>query len=197
MTSLIKQLATANLPTKHGDFKVYAFEEVNNKKEHLALVMGDIDERQPTLVRVHSRCLTGDVFSSLRCDCQDQLNLAMEMIADHGSGVIIYLNQEGRDIGIADKIRSYHLQDQGMDTVDANVKLGYKADERDYQVGAEILRELGASQIELLTNNPAKIGGLEKFGLAIVKRVPLIIQPNNHNRRYLSTKRDKLGHLLH
>lgn len=197
MHSLVQQITSAKLPTAIGNFVIYAFWEIKSKKEHAALVMGAVKPKQPVLVRVHSRCLTGDVFSSLRCDCQDQLRLAMRLIAERGCGVIVYLNQEGRDIGIIDKIKSYALQDQGLDTVEANLKLGYQADERDYAVGADILQQLGVSQMELMTNNPAKIEGIGKYGLTIVKRVPLIIKPNQHNCRYLSTKRDKLGHLLH
>lgn len=194
---LVELVSTANLPTLWGEFKIHAFRELKRKREHIALVFGSISKERPTLVRVHSRCLTGDVFGSLRCDCQEQLHLAIKAIVKNKSGVLVYLNQEGRDIGIIDKIKSYALQDKGYDTVEANRVLGYKPDMRDYNVGAQILKELGVSSMKLLTNNPAKIKGIEEYGLKIVLRIPLEIESNKYNHKYLSTKRDKLGHLLH
>ncbi len=166
-------------------------------KEHVALVLGEIRKHEPVLTRVHSRCLTGDVFHSLRCDCHPQLHRALELISERGKGVLVYLNQEGRDIGLTDKIRSYALQEKGYGTVDANVKLGYKPDMRAYHIGTQILRDLGVVKMDLMTNNPKKIAGLKQYGLKIVRRVPIVIESNKHNRKYLSVKRDKLGHILH
>ena len=175
---------------------MHLYESSLEGDHHVALVKGRISKSEPTLVRVHSQCLTGDVFGSQRCDCGPQLHAALRAIARRGRGVLLYLRQEGRGIGLAAKLRAYALQDRGLDTVEANVRLGYPADLRDYGIGAQILVDLGVRKIELLTNNPRKLVGLEAHGLAIVRRVPITIRPNQHNRRYLTTKRDKLGHLL-
>lgn len=193
---MIKEVAEANLPTEFGNFKVKGFVNDIDDKEHIALVMGEISSDKPTLVRVHSECLTGDVFHSLRCDCGAQLAASMKIIAENKNGVILYMRQEGRGIGIINKLKAYRYQDQGMDTVEANRKLGYDADLRDYGIGAQILNQLGVRKIRLMTNNPRKVVGLEGHGLIIVERVPLIIQSNPFNQKYLSTKFDKLGHYL-
>jgi len=192
---LIEKVAQANLPTESGNFTLYVYRDLANNKTHTALTIGDLDN-QPTLVRVHSECLTGDVFGSLRCDCGRQLEKAMQAIGSAKKGVVLYMNQEGRGIGLVDKIRAYSLQDQGMDTVEANEALGHKADLRDYGIGAQILADLGLKNIRLLTNNPRKIVGLEGYGLKVVERVPLEIQPNPKNYQYLKTKKEKLGHQL-
>lgn len=194
---LVERVASASLPTKFGDFKIYAYRERITDKEHIVLTMGVIKPDKAILVRVHSRCLTGDVFHSLRCDCKGQLHRALQYIKDRGSGILVYLNQEGRDIGIVEKIKSYALQDKGYDTVEANLKLGHKPDMRVYHIGTQILRDLGIRKMELLTNNPHKIKGLEYYGLSVTKRIPIEIEPNEYNKKYLSAKRDKLGHLLH
>ena len=178
-------------------WKLYAYEDVLRHENHLALVLGDIDSNQPVLLRAHSECLTGDIFGSLRCDCGAQLHAAMEMIAADGVGVILYIrHQEGRGIGLLDKLHAYNLQDRGLDTVEANEALGHPADKRDYGIGSQILYDLGVRKIRLLTNNPKKIYGLEGFGLEVIERVPINIPPNPYNERYLKTKKDKLGHLL-
>ncbi len=192
---LIVRLSEASLPTEHGTFSMSIYQDLLTKEIHTALVMGAVTQ-DPTLVRVHSECLTGDVFGSLRCDCGRQLEKAMALIGQEKSGVILYMKQEGRGIGLANKIRAYGLQDQGMDTVEANVALGYQPDLRDYGIGAQILADLGVRQIRLLTNNPRKIVGLEGYGLTVVERVPLETEPHPFNVKYLKTKKEKLGHHL-
>ena len=193
---LVHRVAEAKLPTKYGDFTAIAYKSDMDPDEHLALVMGSLSARKPALVRVHSECLTGDVFSSLRCDCGDQVMLALELIAKEGRGVLLYMRQEGRGIGFHNKLSAYALQDKGMDTVEANLSLGFEPDLRDYGIGAQILADLGLHKIRLLTNNPKKVIGLEGYGLKVVATVPIIIPPNPHNRRYLETKQKKMGHLL-
>jgi len=192
---LVKRIAEASLPTPYGDFRVIAYENQVDRREHVALVKGDIAGRKNVLVRMHSECLTGDVFHSLRCDCGEQLHAAMRRIDEQGEGAIVYLRQEGRGIGLANKIRAYALQDEGQDTVQANESLGFKPDLRDYGIGAQILLDLGLRSIRLLTNNPRKIVGLEGYGLRITGREPIYVQPSEHNVAYLRTKRDKLGHI--
>ena len=194
MKKLIRKTVEANLPSKYGNFKVIGYEDCNNA-QHLALVSGKLKGKENIFVRVHSECLTGDALGSLRCDCGAQLKKSLKIIARNG-GVLLYMAQEGRGIGLMNKIAAYHFQDHGMDTVEANLKLGFKADTRDYTIGAQILADLGLSTIRLLTNNPRKIEGLEKYGLKIVKRIPLIIKPNKNNKKYLKTKEEKLGHYM-
>jgi len=193
---LVRRLVSVPLPTPEGRFQLHLYESRLEGDHHVALVKGRIPGRGPVLVRVHSQCLTGDVFGSQRCDCGTQLHAALRAIARRGRGVLLYLRQEGRGIGLAAKLKAYALQDKGLDTVEANVKLGYPPDLRDYGIGAQILVDLGVREIELLTNNPRKLVGLEAYGLKITKRVPVHVKPNRYNRRYLATKRDKLGHLL-
>ena len=196
--SLIEQVVVVDMPTKHGHFKLHVFRERNNPEsgEHLALVKGTWKKDEPVLVRVHSSCFTGDILGSLRCDCGEQLHEAMKMVEDHGSGIVLYMNQEGRGIGLLNKLKAYKLQEQGMDTVEANLHLGFAMDERDYGVGAQILRVLGATRLRLISNNPKKRAGLRGYGLEVVEKVPLRIAPNPFNERYLQTKRDKMGHEL-
>ncbi|MCK9219654.1 MAG: bifunctional 3,4-dihydroxy-2-butanone-4-phosphate synthase/GTP cyclohydrolase II [Bacteroidales bacterium] len=193
---LIERAAVVDMPTRYGDFTAYSYISKITRENHLALVKGDIADGNPVLVRVHSECLTGDVFGSLRCDCGAQLDFALKKIAQEGRGVVLYMRQEGRGIGFSNKMKAYSLQDQGMDTVEANNALGFEADLRDYGTGAEILVDLGIKKMLLLTNNPMKISGLEGFGLELVQRVPIQIQSNARNIRYLKTKKEKLGHLL-
>ncbi len=193
---LVHRVAEARMPTDLGEFTVIAYRNDVDKAEHVALVMGDVAGEPNVLVRMHSKCLTGDVFGSLRCDCGPQLDAAMELVAREGRGVIVYLDQEGRGIGLLNKIRAYALQDSGADTVQANQRLGFAPDLRNYGIGAQILRDLGLSSIRVMTNNPRKLVGLEGYGLEIVERVPLVASPTQDNRDYLRTKRDKLGHLL-
>jgi 3,4-dihydroxy 2-butanone 4-phosphate synthase / GTP cyclohydrolase II len=193
---LVRRVASTKLPTGHGVFMLSAYESLIDKETHLALVCGDLGDGAAVMVRVHSRCLTGDVFHSMRCDCGAQLEAAMARIATEGRGVLLYLNQEGRGIGLANKIRAYELQDQGFDTVEANERLGFKADQRDYGIGAQILSDLGVRSMRLLTNNPRKFVGLEGYGLSVVESVPIEIPVSEASRRYLKTKKDKLGHKL-
>jgi 3,4-dihydroxy 2-butanone 4-phosphate synthase/GTP cyclohydrolase II len=194
--ALVRRVAAANLPTDHGEFRVIAYESPIDRETHVALVRGEIGEGENVLVRVHSRCLTGDVFHSARCDCGPQLDAAMQHIADEGRGVLLYLNQEGRGIGLANKIRAYELQDQGCDTVEANERLGFKPDQRDYGIGVQILKDLGVRSMRLLSNNPRKLVGLEGYGLSVVEWLPLEIAPSVTTERYLRTKKEKLGHKL-
>jgi 3,4-dihydroxy 2-butanone 4-phosphate synthase/GTP cyclohydrolase II len=193
---LVRKVASARLPTEYGEFAIHAFESVIDQETHVALVRGEVGDGRNVLVRVHSKCLTGDVFHSARCDCGIQLHTAMQRIGAAGRGVLLYLNQEGRGIGLANKIRAYELQDQGYDTVEANERLGFKADQRDYGIGAQILRHLGVRSMRLLTNNPRKFIGLEGYGLSVCASVPLEVPASEHARRYLKTKKEKLGHQL-
>jgi len=194
---LVSREAEAFLPTKYGVFKIYGYKSLVDNTEHVALVMGEIREDEPVLVRVHSECLTGDIFGSLRCDCQNQLHLALKKIAEEGKGVLVYMRgHEGRGIGIINKLKAYSLQDEGYDTVEANHKLGFNADLRDFGTGAQILLDLGVRKMRLMTNNPRKIVALEGFGLEIVERVPIVTQTNPHNEKYIKAKKDKLGHMI-
>lgn len=195
--SLVEKGEEAMLPTHYGNFKIIPFRQKSNGLEHVALVKGEWDKDEPVLVRVHSSCMTGDIFGSCRCECGEQLHKAMELVEKEGKGAIVYLNQEGRGIGLMDKIRAYKLQEEGLDTVDANLHLGYKADERDYGVGASILREIGITKMRLMSNNPVKRIGLEGYGLEIVENVPIEIEMNEHNEHYLKTKKERMGHTLH
>jgi 3,4-dihydroxy 2-butanone 4-phosphate synthase/GTP cyclohydrolase II len=193
---LIQKLAVAKLPTKYGEFIVHAYVSDVDVNEYVAFVMGDISNGEPTLCRIHSSCVTGDLLESLRCDCGDQLHLALKSISDAGRGVLLYIEQEGRGIGLVNKMRAYELQDQGADTVEANELLGMKSDLRDYGIGAQILVDLGLKKLRLMTNNPTKLAGIDGFDLEISEVVPLRAAPNEHNSRYLATKREKMGHLL-
>ena len=193
---LVKKVEEVNLPTKYGNFKLHLYEDIFDNNSHIALSLGNFNDEKSTLIRVHSECLTGDVFHSQRCDCGDQLETAMQMIAKNKSGVIVYLKQEGRGIGLMHKIKAYRLQEGGLDTVEANEELGFSADLRDYGVGAQILKDLGITNITIMTNNPKKLVGLEGHGLNIVSRIPIKIKPNQNNKEYLKTKKSKLGHIL-
>ena len=193
---LIERVSEVNLPTKYGTFKAIGFRDKITGEEHFAMVMGEVSDGRPILTRVHSECLTGDVFGSLRCDCGEQLNEALQRIASEGRGILLYMRQEGRGIGLINKLKAYHLQDNGMDTVEANEVLGFPADLRDYGIGAEILADLGAKELRLMTNNPKKISGIYGFGLKVVDRIPLEINHNRNNHFYLETKKIKLGHIL-
>lgn len=194
--SLIEKQIEVDLPTEHGHFKMIAFKQITTGQEHLAIVKGSWKLDEPVMVRVHSSCITGDIFGSCRCDCGPQLHAAMNMLEKEGKGVIVYMNQEGRGIGLLNKLKAYKLQEEGLDTVEANIQLGFNADERDYGVGAQILRNLGVTKMRLLSNNPKKRTGLIGYGLEIVENVPIEIASNPHNEGYLKTKKDKLGHSL-
>ena len=195
--SLVEMGEEVNMPTEHGHFRLIPFKQKSNGLEHIALIKGEWEDDEPILVRVHSSCMTGDIFGSQRCDCGSQLHKAMELIEKTGKGVIVYLNQEGRGIGLMNKMKAYKLQEEGMDTVDANLCLGFKADERDYGVGAEILRKIGVHKMRLITNNPVKRIGLESYGLEVMENVSIEIEPNDFNSRYLHTKAERMGHTLH
>lgn len=197
LNAIVERGETVFLPTEYGEFRLTPFRNLSNGLEHVALVKGEWQENEPVLCRVHSSCLTGDVFGSLRCECGAQLHRAMQMIEQEGRGIIVYMNQEGRGIGLMNKIRAYKLQEQGDDTVEANVRLGFRPDERDYGVGAQILREMGAKHLRLLTNNPVKRVGLESYGIEIVENIPIEIAPNKYNERYMRTKKEKMHHNLH
>lgn len=197
LNAIVERGETVFLPTEYGEFRLTPFRDLSNGLEHVALVKGEWQENEPVLCRVHSSCLTGDVFGSFRCECGEQLHRAMQMIEQEGRGIIVYMNQEGRGIGLMNKIRAYKLQEQGDDTVEANVHLGFRPDERDYGVGAQILREMGAKHLRLLTNNPVKRVGLESYGIEIVENIPIEIAPNKYNERYMRTKKEKMHHNLH
>jgi 3,4-dihydroxy 2-butanone 4-phosphate synthase/GTP cyclohydrolase II len=194
--SLIEEIVRVDMPTKFGHFKLIAFKEKNSTNEHLALIKGEWEKDEPVMVRVHSSCFTGDILGSLRCDCGEQLQKAMQMVEKEGKGVILYMNQEGRGIGLLNKLKAYRLQEEGMDTVEANLHLGFQMDQRDYGIGAQILRSLGITKLRLMSNNPKKRVGLISYGLEIVDNIPISIKSNPHNEKYLNTKRDKLGHEL-
>ncbi|MCM1337625.1 MAG: bifunctional 3,4-dihydroxy-2-butanone-4-phosphate synthase/GTP cyclohydrolase II [Candidatus Amulumruptor caecigallinarius] len=195
--TLVERGVEVDLPTEWGHFRLIPFRQLDNGLEHVALIKGDITTPEPVLLRVHSSCATGDIFGSMRCDCGEQLHRAMQMVDKEGRGLILYLNQEGRGIGLMEKIKAYKLQEEGLDTVDANLHLGHKADERDYGVGAQILSQLGVHDMRLITNNPVKRTGLEGFGLRVVENVPIEVHPNKYNRAYLHTKKERMGHTLH
>lgn len=192
--SLIEEIVRVDMPTKYGTFKLVAFKEKNSSNEHLALLKGEWQKDEPVMVRVHSSCFTGDILGSLRCDCGDQLHKAMQMVEEEGKGAILYMNQEGRGIGLLNKLKAYRLQEEGMDTVEANLHLGFQMDQRDYGIGAQMLRHLGITKLRLVSNNPRKRVGLIGYGLEVVENIPIIIKSNPHNKKYLQTKKDKLGH---
>ncbi len=194
---MIEREVEVKMPTKYGDFRLVAYKQTGSNEEHFALVKGEWKKDEPVLVRVHSSCITGDILGSMRCDCGDQLHNAMKMVEKEGKGVILYMMQEGRGIGFMNKLKAYKLQEEGMDTVDANLALGFKADQRDFGIGAQILRDLNVTKMKLITNNPKKRAALNGYGLEIVENVPIQISPNEHNKKYLATKRDKMGHELH
>ncbi|MDE6682375.1 MAG: GTP cyclohydrolase II, partial [Muribaculaceae bacterium] len=194
--NLVERGEEVDLPTAYGHFRLIPFRQKDNGLEHIALIKGDVSDGEPVLVRVHSSCMTGDIFGSMRCECGEQLHLAMQTIEKEGRGAIIYLNQEGRGIGLMDKIKAYKLQENGYDTVDANLHLGHKADERDYGVGANILHSLGIQKMRLMSNNPVKRIGLEGYGIEITENVPLEVEPNKYNARYMHTKKERMGHIL-
>jgi 3,4-dihydroxy 2-butanone 4-phosphate synthase / GTP cyclohydrolase II len=196
MDRLVERVTEARLPTEYGEFKIVAYRSLIDSAEHIALIMGDITTPEPVLVRVHDQCMTGDVFGSLRCDCGEQMHLALKRIASEGRGLFLYMRQEGRGIGLHNKLRAYALQDLGLDTVEANEALGFPADRRDYGIGMQILVDLGVRKMRLLTNNPVKRAGLDGYGLEVVERLPIVVQPNPHNVHYLETKRRKMGHVL-
>jgi 3,4-dihydroxy 2-butanone 4-phosphate synthase/GTP cyclohydrolase II len=193
---LVERMVEVKMPTKYGDFKLIAYKQLSSNEEHFALVKGEWQKDEPVMVRVHSSCITGDILGSLRCDCGDQLHNAMKMVEKEGKGVILYMMQEGRGIGFMNKLKAYKLQEEGMDTVDANLALGFKADQRDFGIGAQILRDLNVSKMKLITNNPKKRAALKGYGLEIVENVPIQTVPNEFNQKYLDTKRDKMGHEL-
>lgn len=195
--SIVEKGVEVNMPTEYGHFHLIPFRQKSNGLEHMAIIKGELHEDEPVLVRVHSSCMTGDILGSLRCDCGEQLHKALQIIEKEGKGVVVYLNQEGRGIGLMEKMKAYKLQENGMDTVDANLCLGHQADERDYGVGAQILREIGVHKMRLLTNNPVKRVGLEAYGLEIIENVPIEVTPNEYNERYLKTKKERMGHTLH
>jgi 3,4-dihydroxy 2-butanone 4-phosphate synthase/GTP cyclohydrolase II len=192
--SLIEEIVRVDMPTRHGHFNLVAFREKGTDNEHLALIKGEWEKGEPVLVRVHSSCFTGDILNSMRCDCGEQLHAAMQMVEREGKGAILYMNQEGRGIGLVNKLKAYKLQENGLDTVEANLHLGFPMDKRDYGIGAQMLRYLGITKLRLLSNNPKKRAGLLGYGLEIVEAVPIEVSPNPHNEKYLQTKRDKLGH---
>lgn len=194
--SLISAEEIVSMPTIHGDFMLHAYKEISDDKPQLALVKGSWEKDEPIIVRVHSSCMTGDIFGSCKCDCGPQLHEAMKIIEKEGKGIILYMNQEGRGIGLLNKLKAYHLQELGIDTVEANLRLGFKADERDYGIGAQILRDLGATKIRLLSNNPTKKVGLSAYGIEIIEQIPLIINPGEHNLKYMFTKQERMGHIL-